>query len=198
MMMERSEKGSDQVSAGTRKDGVETRTTKMKVMVAIDESEGSFYALKWALHNLTAPSVGTPAPDKAGSAAPEATLKTVGMLFLVHVQPSLHEYVYPVGPAVMDSVKKAQENRSAGILSRALEMCKDKLVKAETMIVTGDAREMICEAAEQVHADLLVLGSRGLGKLSRTFLGSVSDYCAHHAKTPVLIVKPPMKESEKK
>lgn len=40
-------------------------------------------------------------------------------------------------------------------------------VKAETMILRGDAREMMCEAAEQVHADLLVVGSRGLGPVSR-------------------------------
>ena len=25
----------------------------------------------------------------------------------------------------------------------------------------------------------------------RAFLGSVSDYCAHHANCPILIVKPP-------
>lgn len=30
----------------------------------------------------------------------------------------------------------------------------------------------------------------------RAFLGSVSDYCAHHAKCPVLIVKPPKEFSD--
>lgn len=41
-------------------------------------------------------------------------------------------------------------------------------MKAETMIMKGDAREMVCDAADQVHADLLVVGSRGLGPVSRS------------------------------
>jgi nucleotide-binding universal stress UspA family protein len=31
----------------------------------------------------------------------------------------------------------------------------------------------------------------------RAILGSVSDYCAHHAKCPILIVKPPKDSSTK-
>ena len=42
-------------------------------------------------------------------------------------------------------------------------------VKAETIILRGDPREMICQAAEQVHVDLLVLGNRGLGTISRYY-----------------------------
>ncbi|XP_028777575.1 universal stress protein A-like protein [Neltuma alba] len=183
--------GGDQVSGGTGKDGAERRI-EMKVVVAIDDSDGSFYALKWALDNLFVP-----------MATPEATLASGGMVFLVHVHPKLFEYGYPVEAvfhttaAALDSVKRAQEEASGAILCRALQMCKDKLVKAETMILRGDPREMICHAAEQVHADLLVVGSRGLGPVSRTFLGSVSDYCANHAKTPVLIVKTPADDSDK-
>jgi len=30
----------------------------------------------------------------------------------------------------------------------------------------------------------------------RTLLGSVSDYCAHHARTPILIVKPPADQNK--
>ncbi|XP_020209192.1 universal stress protein A-like protein isoform X2 [Cajanus cajan] len=170
--------------------GAGERRMGMKVMVAVDESDGSFYALKWALDNLltTMATVGDATPDNEG------------MMFLVHVEPKVHNYVYPVGPggAVVDSVKKAQEERSTTILSRALKMCHDKLVKAESMILSGDPREMICEAAEQMQVSLLVMGSRGLGVLKRTILGSVSDYCAHHARVPILIVKPPQPEHNKK
>ncbi|KAK7268193.1 hypothetical protein RIF29_20884 [Crotalaria pallida] len=171
----------------------------MKVMVAIDESDGSFYALKWALDNLFT------TMDTDGV---DSSQENESMVLLVHVQPKFHNYVYPVpvgpggavfypAPVVAESVQKAQEERSASILSRALQMCKDKQVKSESIILNGDPREMICQAAEQMHVNLLIMGSRGLGMLKRTFLGSVSDYCAHHAKTPILIVKPPEEHNKK-
>ncbi|MED6148506.1 hypothetical protein PIB30_053828 [Stylosanthes scabra] len=187
---------------GNTSGGGEERRMKMKVMVAIDESEGSFYALEWALENLFE----SMASKCFASTAEEARAALVedegGMVFLVHVQPRFVEYGYPIiGPSgnnVEDYVRKSQEEASAAILSRGLQMCKEKKVKAETIIQRGDPREMICQAAEQVHVDLLVLGSRGLGTISRLFIGSVSDYCAHNAKVPILIVKPPINKKDSK
>ncbi|CAO2177192.1 unnamed protein product [Urochloa humidicola] len=62
-------------------------------------------------------------------------------------------------------------------------------VPAETIVEVGDAKEMICEAAEKRNVDLLVLGSHSRGPIQRLFLGSVSNYCVHHCKCPVLVVK---------
>lgn len=47
----------------------------------------------------------------------------------------------------------------------------------------------ICKAAEEIHASLVVVGTRGMGKIRRTFLGSVSDYVLHHCHVPVLICR---------
>ncbi|KAL6141593.1 hypothetical protein ACLB2K_059881 [Fragaria x ananassa] len=166
------------------------RRTKMRVMVAIDESDSSFYALTWALDHLF---INPPRTVEGGEG--EAGLVTV-----VHVTQPFQHFVYPAGPggatyyasaSVVESVKKAQEESSAAILSRALQICKDRMIKAETLILTGDPKDVICQATEQMHVDLLVVGSRGLGMVKRAFLGSVSDYCAHHAACPVVIVKPP-------
>ncbi|GLT36029.1 hypothetical protein SLA2020_104340 [Shorea laevis] len=166
----------------------------MRVMVAIDDSEESFYALNWALDNLFRNMGALPEASGGGS-------KALPTLLLVNVQQALQHYGVPIGPvggaafyptvSVMESVKKAQEQISAAILSRALQMCKDKMVITETLSLNGNAKDEICQAIEQKHADLLIVGSRGLGKIKRAFLGSVSNYCAHHAKCPVLIVKSP-------
>lgn len=51
--------------------------------------------------------------------------------------------------------------------------------------------EGICKAAQEIHADLVVVGTRGLGKLRRTFMGSCSDYILHHAHVPVLVCRHP-------
>lgn len=40
-------------------------------------------------------------------------------------------------------------------------------VEAKTMVMEGDPKDVICQAAEQVNADLLVVGSRGLSMLRR-------------------------------
>ena len=53
---------------------------------------------------------------------------------------------------------------------------------------SGDARRVLCHAA--VSADMLVLGSRGLGTVKSLLLGSVGMYCVHHAPCPVVIVPP--------
>ncbi|ESR43219.1 hypothetical protein CICLE_v10013408mg [Citrus x clementina] len=162
---------------------------KMKVMVAIDESAESFYALKWALDNLY---VITDITPEAGSGS--------NVLTIVHAQ----QPFIPAGAAfyatstLVENVKKAEEQSSAALLSRALQVCKENMVNAQTLILDGDARDVICQAVEQMHIDLLVVGSRGLGKVKRAFLGSVSDYCAHHAVCPILIVKPPKEHHKHK
>ena len=45
----------------------------------------------------------------------------------------------------------------------------------------------LCQVAEQESVNMIVIGSRGEGKLRRTLMGSVSDYIVHHAHCPVLV-----------
>mmetsp|Transcript_9380 Transcript_9380/g.17996 ORF Transcript_9380/g.17996 Transcript_9380/m.17996 type:complete len:107 (+) Transcript_9380:88-408(+) len=56
-------------------------------------------------------------------------------------------------------------------------------------VLRGACTQEICDYAEQHNADLLVLASRGLGAVKRFLLGSVSGYCVHNCKVPVLVVK---------
>lgn len=49
----------------------------------------------------------------------------------------------------------------------------------------------IVALAEEIEADLIVIGSRGLGPLRRALIGSVSASVVHHAHTSVLVVRPP-------
>ncbi|VDO88393.1 unnamed protein product [Schistosoma mattheei] len=48
--------------------------------------------------------------------------------------------------------------------------------------------ESIIKKAEQMNACLIIIGSRGLGAIKRTIMGSVSDYVVHHANTTICVV----------
>ena len=47
----------------------------------------------------------------------------------------------------------------------------------------------IVETAKKVEAQLVVMGTRGLGKVRRALQGSVSDYVVHNAHCPVMICR---------
>lgn len=61
-------------------------------------------------------------------------------------------------------------------------------VKIERRVVEGAPAAVLVE--ESRDADLLVVGSRGLGGFAQLLLGSVSQQCAHYAECPVVIVRP--------
>jgi nucleotide-binding universal stress UspA family protein len=75
------------------------------------------------------------------------------------------------------------------------EALAEAVVEAEQAGVAVEGHDLhenpadaILDVAEQVGADLIVVGSRGFGFTKRLFLGSVSTRLAHHAQCSVLIV----------
>jgi nucleotide-binding universal stress UspA family protein len=54
----------------------------------------------------------------------------------------------------------------------------------------GEVAMEIVALAEELGADLIVMGSRGLGGVRRALMGSVSDSVVRHAHCPVLVVRP--------
>ena len=55
----------------------------------------------------------------------------------------------------------------------------------------GSPGEIICDVAEKEQVSTVIMGSRGLGMIRRTLIGSVSDYVLHHCDRPVIIVPAP-------
>lgn len=103
----------------------------------------------------------------------------------------------------VESVAALTEFTNYSIVSRIEEAKKHgELIKekAEKMLVSisnhwsiyiveDRPEKAILNQSKVLHADLIVMGSRGLSGLKEFFLGSVSHYVTQHSSIPVLIVK---------
>ena len=81
-----------------------------------------------------------------------------------------------------------QDDARAVLCEAITEMCIiDPDIQVCPRVVEGRAGRVLVEAAE--GADLLVLGCSGHGGLAGALLGSVGQFCVHHAPCPVLIMR---------
>ncbi|KAK8499498.1 hypothetical protein V6N13_060986 [Hibiscus sabdariffa] len=152
---------------------------KQTMVVGIDDSEHSMYALEWTLDHFFVPFASNP-PFK---------------LFIVHAKPTATSAVGLAGPGaaeVLPYVDADLKKIASRVVEKAKDLCISKSVHdAVFEVVEGDPRNVLCEAVEKHHASLLAVGSHGYGAIKRAVLGSVSDYCSHHAHCSVMIVKKP-------
>lgn len=156
---------------------------KRVVFLAVDGSRHSEYAFHWALENF---------------------LRESDLLILANVRPfpgydlssgSLGAPYMVVGTSYADLYNSMEEQHrleSHALLKTFADKSKIRGIATKAIAVRGDAREEIVRKVVELGADTLIMGSRGLGALKRTLLGSVSDFCAHNVPVPLIIVKEPV------
>lgn len=83
----------------------------------------------------------------------------------------------------------SREEIGEEILKESLAYFSDYNGEVYTTLRNGYPADEILEEADFGEFDLIVMGSRGLGVFSRTFLGSVSNKVLNHTNSNVLIVK---------
>lgn len=74
-------------------------------------------------------------------------------------------------------------------LDQAMDAADRLGVDADCEIAEGDPVDELVRAARYQEADLIVVGSRGLGAIAGALLGSVSKALVQHSPVPVLVVK---------
>lgn len=154
-------------------------TSVTNVVMAYDGSESSEYALEWYAQNMHKPG---------------------NHVTLVHV-PELNDMlhstrwansVYVFDREVLEAMLKDEQKRIQHDLEKFAEKLKGcglgGKVKSVASARPGDG---ILKEVENEKASLVVVGSRGLGAMRRTLMGSVSDYLVHHSHCPVLVVRHP-------
>ncbi|KAM0944187.1 putative universal stress protein A family [Dioscorea sansibarensis] len=156
--------------------------TERNVGVAVDFSKGSQAALKWASEHLLR------AGDRLVMIHSEGCFqKEQGV---VHLWESTGSPFIPLNefddPGITKRYGVKPDSATISILR---QVAKQKGIEVVVKIYWGDAGAKICEAVEEVPLRCLVIGSRGLGKVKRALLGSVSSYVVNRAPCPVTVVK---------
>lgn len=91
------------------------------------------------------------------------------------------------GAAAMSVAADETRDELNRIVEDAAQPARDRGVTVATHALIGSAAQALCDLAEKVGADLIVVGNRGM-KGGRRFLGSVPNTVSHHAPCSVLIV----------
>ena len=134
-----------------------------RITLATDGSDASAQALEFVLTKFQ--------PDRSTGKGGRAPIH----VSVIHVMPFLK---YP-------------ELKEAG--HKLIEQSVKKLIKAgftaEAVCQLGKPAEVIMKVASKHHADLIVMGAKGLGAIARFLLGSVSTRVVQHANCSVLVVR---------
>lgn len=137
-----------------------------RIVVGVDGSDSARQALRWAVGQAR----------RTG-----ATLELVTACPFPHTvgPPGAR---FPVEPA--QDVESRWRERQQEIVADVV--AKDSDVDMESVVHCGHAVELLLERAE--GADLLVVGTRGLGGFRGLLLGSVAQQCVTHSRCPVVVV----------
>ncbi|MEM7542246.1 MAG: universal stress protein [Pseudomonadota bacterium] len=135
------------------------------------------------------------AADYAAKLAQSAQAKVT--IVMAHAEDGL--YMEALGPAVLPGAVPYSA-MSVSELKAAVEKHAAQSAIAETAKVFaasddidvlqrwGQLSNVICEIAEEVEADMIVLGTRGRSNFAKLLLGSVSTQVVNHAHRPVLLI----------
>jgi nucleotide-binding universal stress UspA family protein len=144
------------------------------VLVGMDGSEDSFQALRFLLS--------LPLPRRT-------RLRLLGVVEPIRYPASAPGAVRGHLIRMLKEVENERRGQLEGVLEKAASELEGSLTRATRSTPTGDPANVIVAAATANDADLVVVGARGLGGITRLLLGSVSEKVLQYARCPVLIVK---------
>jgi nucleotide-binding universal stress UspA family protein len=126
----------------------------------------------------------------AAITAADLAERTSSELHVVTVGPDFPLYELPEHPADFEDVLREQRRWAKEVLDQQVKRIEESGGTVnERHLREGSADEEIVILAEELGAGLIVMGSRGRGRIRRALLGSVSDAVVRHAHCPVTIVR---------
>lgn len=146
-------------------------TTYKHLLVPVDESPMSYAAAEQALSlakDLKCP---------------------VTIMSVIAVDPFVGVDFYKVAPAITDYFMQAEQN-AQNRLAELQQSFSREGISVDTKIIRGvAASEGIVQIANEIGADLIIMGSHGRTGVKKMMLGSVAQNVLTQSPVPVLIVK---------
>lgn len=140
-------------------------------------------------NNIVVGTDGSTTAEKAvGHAAVLAALSGA-QLHVAMVSPRIPVVVAPDMMVASSEWSEASRRSTEAALEAARTIAAAAGAPTTTHALDGDPADALLSLCENVDADLLVVGNRGMQGARRFLLGSVSSRCAHHANCSVLIVQ---------
>ncbi len=140
------------------------------ILVPIDFSVHSRNALKYAI----------PLAEQFGA--------SLHLVFVVEptIYPADLGFGQVVLPGVEDELRQKADEELNGLIEREI----GARVEATASVRTGSPHQEILDEAEERGVDLIVVASHGHSGVEQILFGSTADRIVHHAKCPVLTVRP--------
>jgi nucleotide-binding universal stress UspA family protein len=132
---------------------------------------------------------GSDTAEKAVAHAAQLAAMSGAQLHVAMAAPSIPLLVAPDMVIASSEWSQATEQSTKLALDRAVEVAASSGATATPHALGGDPADALLSLCDELHADLLVIGNRGMQGARRFLLGSVSSRCAHHADCSVLIVQ---------
>ena len=139
------------------------------ILIPLDGSPDAAFACELAT-NITC-------PDPAG--------RTIHLVHCIDPIPSL------IGGENREALQEEQQNKASMIFAQAREILEPKGFVCRPYVREGEPGEEIAAAAKETKVEVIVMGTRGLGRLESLFLGSVSRHVLRHAEVPVILANKP-------
>jgi len=138
-----------------------------KILVPVDGSDNSYRALDAALI----------LSEKLGS--------NITVLHVMEEVPITHIESQKLLSELLENYKKENQD----ILSKCTEIARKKGVTINTILLQGNPASKILDFSKKEKYDIVIMGSRGLGKFKELILGSVSSKIVHHSSCEVLLIR---------
>jgi len=135
--------------------------------VPVDGSDNSYRALDAALF----------LSEKLGS--------DITVLHVMEQIPIIHIESQKLLSELLENYKKENQD----ILSKCLEIARKKGVTINTILLQGNPASIILDFSKKEKYDIVIMGSRGMGKFKELILGSVSSKIVHHSPCAVLLIR---------